>query len=43
VSEGGGGPVVPLRTMSLAKESGAPVQPGELEIAAQVEVEFGVR
>ena len=44
VSEAGVGPIVPLRTMNVAKlQSATPVQPGELEIAAQVEVEFGLR
>jgi uncharacterized protein YggE len=47
VSEGGGrGPIVPLRKttmMASAAEAGAPVQAGELEVAADVEVEFGLR
>jgi uncharacterized protein YggE len=45
VSEaGGGGPVVPLaRAETFVKQAGAPVQAGELEIVAQVEVEFTLR
>jgi uncharacterized protein YggE len=45
VSETAGrGPIVPLRkTMAYAAEQSAPVQAGELEVAAEVEVEFALR
>jgi uncharacterized protein len=45
VSEGGGrGPVVPMRkTMAFAVEGGAPVQAGDLEVVAEVEVEYTLR
>lgn len=39
----GGGPIVPMVRMSMAKADGAPVAPGEVEVGAQVEVVFGIR
>jgi uncharacterized protein YggE len=45
VSEAGTGPIVPLVRArgALAAQAAAPVQAGELEVTAQVEVEFGLR
>jgi uncharacterized protein YggE len=40
----GRGPVVPLRkAMVVAESAGPPLQAGELEVAAEVEVEFALR
>jgi uncharacterized protein YggE len=47
VSEGGGrGPIVPMQVMKMASAEaapGAPLEAGELEVVAQVEVEFALR